>query len=171
MENIVRWLEQAAMGFAVLCVTIIMFVISYDAISRYLLNAPLPWAFDLVTYYLMIIAIYFALSPTFRDGDHLNINIFQVMFTKRIRAWTDIVFSLLAAAAFAILAYGTSLNVIEAYETNEFLPGIIIWPAWLSHLPIPVGTALLVLRLAHHVYMLARFGEDTSIEEPSELQE
>jgi TRAP-type C4-dicarboxylate transport system permease small subunit len=171
MEKAVRWLEQAATAFAGLCVIIIMLVISYDAIARYLLHAPLPWAFDLVTYYLMIVAIYFALSPTFRHGDHLNIDIFQMMLPRRVRVWTDFVCTLLAAAAFAVITYGTWMNVVEAYENNEFLPGIIVWPAWLSHLPVPIGTALIFLRLAHHSYMLARFGEDPFIEEASELQE
>ena len=74
-----------------------------------------------------------------------------------------IVNALLAAAAFAAIAYGTAHNVYEAYVQREFLPGYIVWPAWLSHLPMPIGAALLVVRLLHHAFMLARNGTDPEV--------
>jgi TRAP-type C4-dicarboxylate transport system permease small subunit len=72
----------------------------------------------------------------------------------------DIVCSLLAAVLFAAIAYGTGAHAVEAYRGKEFLPGVVMWPVWLSYLPIPIGAAMLVLRLLHHCVTLARQGED-----------
>lgn len=159
------------MAVAGLCVLLIMFVVTYDAISRYLFNAPLSWSFELVTYYLMVVAVYFALSSTFTHGDHINLDLFLNMMSARPRARVESAWSLISAVGFAIIAWGTWENTLHAYQRNEFLPGIIVWPAWLSHLPVPLGTGLIALRLALHSWTLARRGEDSAVEAPKEPME
>ena len=43
---ILRFLERTAMAIAVASVVAMMLVVSYDAISRYAFNKPLPWSFN-----------------------------------------------------------------------------------------------------------------------------
>lgn len=164
MELVIRRLEQVAMGIAVLCMVIIMLTISYDAIARYVFNSPLPWAFDLVTYYLMITAVYGALASTFTHGDHVAITLFQPMIPRRLRIVIESVCSVLVAIVFLVIAYGAGHATHEAYLRNEFLPGYIVWPAWLSQLPVPIGCALLALRLLHHGWTVFRDGEDPHVQ-------
>ena len=76
----------------------------------------------------------------------------------------------MGAAVFAIIAYGTWQNTMEALHRNEFLPGVIVWPAWLSHLPVPIGAALFALRLLLHAYTLARHGSDPEVHTHSESE-
>jgi TRAP-type C4-dicarboxylate transport system permease small subunit len=148
------------MAVAAVCVAAIMLVVVYDAIGRYLFGAPLQWAFDLVSNFLMVGAAYLALSGTFQRGDHISINLLHSKLPPRWRAGVDIVCSLLAVALFGAITYGTGLHVVEAWQGREFFPGVVMWPVWLSYLPIPIGTAMLVLRLLHHCVTLARQGED-----------
>jgi TRAP-type C4-dicarboxylate transport system permease small subunit len=164
VQKIIRRLEQVEMAVAAICVVTIMLVVSADALGRYIFKAPLQVTFELVTFYLLIAAIYFALSETYRHGDHINIDLIHANLPKRIRAWVDIVCSALAAVVFAVIAYGAWRHMIEAYVHKEFIPGYIVWPVWLSYLPIPLGAALLVIRLLHHIGVLARRGEDPDIE-------
>ena len=159
------------MALAMLCVFLIMLIVTYDAVSRYAFNAPLSWAFELVTYYLMVIAVYFAVSSTFTHGDHVNISLFSDMMPRRPRASVECVWSLMAAAVFAVIAYGTWENTLSAFRRDEFLPGIIVWPAWLSHLPIPLGAGLTALRLVLHAWTLATRGEDPAVLSPQEPME
>ncbi len=171
METVIRRLEQAAMAFAVLSILAIMLIVSIDAIARYVLHAPLPWAFEVVTYYLMAAGVYFAVSGTYRHGDHVNISIVQEMMPPRLRAICESICSLIAAVVFAVIAYGAWHGMVEAYMQREFLPGYVVWPAWLSHLPIPLGCALIVLRLLHHSFMLIRHGADPYVEVNQEVSE
>lgn len=163
MHKLIRWLEQGAMAVAIVCVASIMLIVSVDAIGRYVFKAPLPVTFELVTFYLLITAVYMALAATYRQGDHINIDLLQTRMSPRWRAGFDIVCSLLAAAVFALIAYGTWQHMVDAYRGREFIPGIIVWPVWLSYLPIPLGTALLVARLLHHSATLARHGTDPHV--------
>ncbi|REF68708.1 TRAP-type C4-dicarboxylate transport system permease small subunit [Paracoccus versutus] len=172
MGNVLSWLERLSLSLAVLSVTLIMFIVSYDAFSRYALHAPLPWAYELITYYLMLAGTYFAVSATFTAGDHINIDLFRHLIAPRLRARLDALWSLLGVVIFGIVAYGSWSEMAHAYSRNEFLPGYITWPAWMSYLPIVLGFALLVVRMALHAALLIVHGRDPHvIEHGNELEE
>lgn len=164
LDRLIRPLEKAAMAVAGCCVVGIMVVVSIDALSRYAFKAPLPITFELVTYYLLLAAVYLALSGTFQQGDHIHIDLVQRRLPRRVRAAVDALGSLLAIAVFALIVSGSWAHMVEAYRGKEFIPGVIVWPVWLSYLPIVVGCALLVLRLLHHVSALLRHGHDPAVQ-------
>lgn len=153
------------MLIAVFAIIAIMLVVSADTILRYVFNAPIRWGFEIVTYYLMVIGIYFAVSSTFVSGDHVNITLLRDIMPRRLRVWLDVIWVLVAALIFAFVCYGTAEHTINAYVRVEFMPGYILWPAWLSHLPIPLGCALLVVRLVNHAIVLATTGHDPAVED------
>jgi TRAP-type C4-dicarboxylate transport system permease small subunit len=160
MHSVIRRAEHVAMFVAAACVVLIMFVVSIDAIGRYVFNSPLRWGFDLVTYYLMIAAIYFAVSSTYQRGDHIAVDVVKHLFSPRARRWLDMASSFATIIVFATIAYASLIATMDAYGRHDMIPGVVLWPAWLSYAPIPVGSALLVWRLLHHCTMLARFGHD-----------
>lgn len=168
MGQILKRIEQAGMLIAIFATMVIMVLVSMDAILRYGFNSPLRWVFEIVTYYLMVIALYFALSATFTHGDHVNISFLRDMLPKRLRNGLDIVWVLMSAVVLAFAAYGTGHHAMSAWTNNDFIPGYFLWPSWLSHLPIPLGFALIVLRLIHHAITLAVKGEDPSVESHGE---
>lgn len=171
MGRIIKFTEQASLLIALLAVAIIMVVVSLDAVLRYAFNAPLQWASELVRYYLMVVGIYFAVSATFTHGDHVNITLLRGYIPQRLRAWLDVIWCLMAAAVFAVIAYGTWGNVTHAYARTEFIPGYVIWPSWLSHLAIPLGAGLIVLRLVHHSMVLLLRGADPDVAEEGDNAE
>jgi TRAP-type C4-dicarboxylate transport system permease small subunit len=154
VQKTVLLLERIAMGISALVVVMMMLLTSYDAVGRYILGAPLPWAFQLTTYYLLVFAMYFALSSTFQHGDHISIHVFRHIIPTRLLRLSDSVWCLMSAAAFAAMAYGSWNAMVHAYTVTEFMPGNIMWPAWLSFLPIVIGSALIALRLIVHAYNL-----------------
>lgn len=165
MSKLILRLEQAGMAIAVVAISLTMLLISADAVLRYAFNAPLRWAFEVVTYYMMVVGIYFALSSTFTRGDHVNITLLRDIMPRRLQAWLDIIWVLVAAFIFGCVVYGTWEHTMTAYERHEFMPGYILWPAWLSHLPVPMGCALIVLRLLHHALVLITTGQDPLVED------
>ena len=163
LSGLVGRLEQVGMVVAGVCVTAIMLIICVDAGGRYLLNRPLPWAFDVVSNYLLVVAGWLAVSATFTHGDHISINLLHARLSRRQRAGADFVTGVLAALLFAGVGYASALHAIEAWRNNEFYPGFVMWPSWLSYVPIPIGAALIVLRLVLHAVALARHGEDPDV--------
>lgn len=143
------------MGIAVVATVITMITASYDAIARYLFNAPLSWGFEFIAYYMLVVIPYFSLSATYSAGDHLRFDLIHQKLPSKFRNMTDFISTLATAVVFTVIGYAAWAHVIEAYESNAFIPGIIMWPVWLSYLPIVIGTGLLVLRLIIECYSLA----------------
>ncbi|MFT3973779.1 MAG: TRAP transporter small permease [Amaricoccus sp.] len=163
MGRIINRLEDAALAIAVVCVVFLMLAVSYDAASRYLFNHPQLWVFDVVRYYVLIATVYLAVSATFRHGDHIQIELFRDKIPKPLRARLDAVWSLLAALAFAVMAYGAYKSMGKAIQRNQFLPGDIVWPAWISYLPIALGCGLMTLRMILHAVRMLVHGRDEDV--------
>lgn len=163
MNRIISWLEYLFVGISVLCMISIMTLVTTDALGRYLFKAPLQWSYELVTFYLMVIAIYFAAASTLQNGDHIGVDLLYHVMGKRIRAWVEIVTTIVAGLVFAAVTYAVWVAMIKHHALRDFIPGYISWPTWLSYLPIVLGVGLMVLRMAHHTWMLLRHGEDPHV--------
>lgn len=160
MKTIILGLERVLMALAILSIAAIMLFVATDAISRYLFNAPLSFSFELVSYYLIVIATYFMISATLRHGDHISITLFRNVLPRRAQAFVDVLWSVLAGIAFILMAYATWHNVAGAWAGNNFIPGVISWPVWLAQLPILIGTISLVLSLAYNVITILTGADD-----------
>ena len=163
MIKLMKWLDIAALSVAALSIVVMMLIVSWDAVSRYLLHAPLVWSFEIITYYLLGISLYMAVSATFKDGDHVNIDLFRVFFAPWVRARLDAAWCLLSAGAFAIMVYGAVKQSLRALERGTFMPGYIMWPAWITYAIIALGLAVLTLRLVLHAAQLTLRGEDNQV--------
>ena len=165
---LLRRLEQATLVASALCVTAIMLIVCYDAAGRYIASQPLRWAFDLVTNYLLVAAAWLAVSATFTSGDHISIDLLHARLPHGTRVAADILCAVLAILVFGGITYGAAQHAREAWSAKEFYPGAVMWPVWLSYAPIPFGAGLLILRLAHHVTVLARTGDDPFVKTHSD---
>jgi TRAP-type C4-dicarboxylate transport system permease small subunit len=143
-----------------------MFVVAGDTVMRYLLNSPWPWAVELTGNYLLIGAAYLGVSATFTMGDHINIDILQRRLPPKVRAWIDAVFTALFLVVFALIGYLAFSQSLSAWINKDYVPGYIPWPVWLSFAPIPIGTAVLCIRMVHHLSMLLTHGSDPYVVGP-----
>ena len=149
-----RMLERILTSLAVASVAAIMVLVSADAMLRYIFNAPLSWSFELVSYYLLVVATWFMVASTLRHGDHINITIVRVFLPPHLRFFTDILWSILAAAVFLLVAYGASKNIGKAWSGHNFIPGYIPWPVWLTQLPIFLGALSVVMALVSNIIVI-----------------
>ena len=171
MKKTIESFERVLAVIAIVSIAVIMILVSADAFARYALNRPLAWASEFTAFYLMATATYFMIATTLRHNDHININVFRTVIPKRMLAATDILWSVLTAGVFILIAYGSSKNILDAYAGRNFMPGYFKWPVWLSHLPILVGTASMVLSLALNVILIATGAEDPYAENTGDFQE
>jgi len=125
----------------------IMVIIVVDVASRYLLNSPLPWAFDVVSMYLMTGLFFLMLSDTLRVNVHVRVDMLYAKAPPLARHFMDLVTSVLALGVFVGILYMSVRTTWSSWSAGDVLTGSIPWPAWLSHAFIPVGVALLVARL------------------------
>jgi TRAP-type mannitol/chloroaromatic compound transport system permease small subunit len=105
---------------------------SWEVFSRYVLNEPTFWAFEL-GYMVMGAHFLIGFAYTLREREHVRVDIFYARFSPKAKALVDTatyLVLLLPLAAWLAVAFGD--KVAKAYESHErtgmsaFNP--VIWP-------------------------------------------
>jgi TRAP-type C4-dicarboxylate transport system permease small subunit len=163
MNTLLKRTELALSGLSVLAVIAVMLIVTADTFMRYVLHAPFPWSFELISYYLLIAAVHFAVSDTFREGDHIGVDLLPQSVPRKVRLVMEMVWVVAAAVVFGIMSWGAFDSLHYAYVDDEYIPGFIAWPVWLSYLPIAIGSAVMTLRLIQHLLSLIALGANPEV--------
>lgn len=147
LARIVYLTEIAWRAVSAVFMFAIMVIIVVDVVSRYLLNSPLPWAFDVVSMYLMVGLFFLMLSDTFRADGHVRVDILYAKAPPRLMRLMDLISSALALLVFGAITLTSASTTWNSWSAGDVLAGSILWPVWLSYVFIPLGVALLVARI------------------------
>lgn len=143
----------AALGSGLLLLAMVG-MICREAIGRYFFNAPTDWVEELSAF-LLVGVVFMGGAYIQQEDAHLRVDIFYTRFTRRNRAWVDLLGYLLALPFLAFLEWQSALLAWKAYEYGE-RSMIMRWPVWLPELFVPVGVGLLALQvLLQLVHVLA----------------
>ncbi len=152
LERLLAALEDAAMVVAIAALFATMVITVIDVVMRYAFNAPLPFAYDLISQYLLVAAFFLSLSYTLRVGGHINVDMILVAVpSSRARAVLLAIGDLLAIGLFVALLYAGAMTAHDAWLRGERFAGALPWPVWISQALVPLGVALLLLRLAYRL--------------------
>lgn len=129
----------------------IMVIMVLDATLRYAANQPLAWAFEVITMYLMVAGFFFALSHALHKNEHIFVEFFCDRLPPRVRHVVTAIVYVPTSFLFAAACWRSVLVTWEAFERNEVTAGVIQWPTWTARIIVPIGLAMLVLRMIHLV--------------------
>ncbi len=150
--RLLRLAEDAAMVVVGACLFATMAITVLDVVMRYAFNAPLAFAYDLIGQYLLVAAFFLALAYTLRVDGHMNVDMLLLALKSgRARAVLRAVGDFLSLIFFIALFYAGYATTYDAWSHNEILTGALPLPIWLSQTFIPIGVALLILRLVYRV--------------------
>jgi TRAP-type C4-dicarboxylate transport system permease small subunit len=147
-DRIVRSIEKFCVGIAGIAMFLIMMVVVIDVVLRYFFNAPLSWAFELISLYLMVGLFFFALSDTLANHAHVCVDILHLYMPARLRHAAEFIGYAAAIPVFVGIFYMSVTATWEAYQGAEVLAGHIAWPTWPARLCVPFGVGVLLLRMA-----------------------
>jgi tripartite ATP-independent transporter DctM subunit len=113
----------------------LMFLICADVAGRYLFNAPIKGAAEMVGYSI-VTAVFLQMASTLRAGRFTRVEmLIEPLQAKRPGAAHVLmsVFSLLGTAVFALITWGTWPKLADAWTNDEITgtPGVfafVIWP-------------------------------------------
>jgi TRAP-type C4-dicarboxylate transport system permease small subunit len=146
--RLVARVEDAMTALACLAVLAMVLITAANVVFRYVLNAPFSWSQDVITSYLLIALFFLSIAYVTRTGGHMNLD-FAV---RRLRVpWLRNLFAAVGDGLGLLLAVGIAWGswgaAVTAFEQHEVLPGAIALPTWPSRFMVPLGSALLALRL------------------------
>lgn len=137
--------DQVLVGISGGALFLMMITVTADVALRYLLNAPLIWAHDLVSLYLLGFTIFLGLNAAMRHGDHIAVDLVFNLLPGRTRAMASLIIYLVASLVFAVFFWVTLNATWVSFVRDEQISGLIAWSIWPSNLPAPIGFAAVLM--------------------------
>jgi TRAP-type mannitol/chloroaromatic compound transport system permease small subunit len=135
LTSVVRFIDRVSGTSGAIAAWLVVPLIAascWEVFSRYVLNEPTFWAFEL-GYMVMGAHFLIGFAYTLREREHVRVDIFYARFSRKVQALIDaltFLVLLLPLAAWLAVAFGE--KVAKAYESHErsgmsaFNP--VIWP-------------------------------------------
>lgn len=140
-------LARAEDGLAALNLAAVFGLVSYEMAARTLFGSSLPWAEEM-SRVLLISLVYISAVGLTRSNGHIRVEFIVTSLPDRLQG-AAIWLSDLLCLAFALTA--TWLGVIFVRESMRFNLSFahsdLPFPVWVAQLIVPVGFALISLRL------------------------
>lgn len=148
-----RLVENVSLAIASVCMGVVVVVASVDVAGRYLFNAPLMWSYLLISQYLMAAVFFLAIGATQRRGQNIAIDLVVRHFSPRGRSVAMSLWLVAATVFFLVATYAGYGILREALRRGDLTAGIFVWPLWPAYLLVPIGFAIVFLRLLVSLYL------------------
>lgn len=123
-----------------------MWLIDVNALSRKILNAPVPAGVEL-TQSLLTVAIMLPFGYVLLRREHVNTVFLTSRLPKYVDRWLQFFWMLVGCLVFAAVTYGTFEFALRSYAMNEQVWGAAFrFPVFPAKLAVSVGTALLSIQ-------------------------
>lgn len=141
IDDINEWTGRAAAFLGI----ILMGVVVFEVIMRYVFNRPHIWAMEMCGFMLLGITFFGGGYVLLHNG-HVKVDILYMKFPPRVRALIDlIIYPVLLFICIVLVWYGgeaTYDSLIHGYRTHSIWAPII-WP---SQIIVPIGGILIGLQ-------------------------
>jgi TRAP-type C4-dicarboxylate transport system permease small subunit len=143
----------------------IMWIIDINALSRKILNAPLPAGVEL-TQSLLPVVIMIPFGYAMLRRDHVNTVLLTSRLPPRVARTIDTFWMLVGFVLFALVTYGTFKYALRAYSINEQVWGATFrFPVWPAKMAVSLGTLLLAIQCLLEVIHGFLFKDDRTVKE------
>lgn len=157
--RLLGYLERATDAAAILGVLLIVplvLAMVFEVLSRYLLNAPTIWAFE-VSYMMMAGIFSFGFAYALKERQHVNVDFIYGMLGPRMRAVVDLVGYVLFLPCILWLSKALFDYALGAYRSGE-VSGLSAWNpvVWPLRTALFLGFAVLSLQVIVEVAKCVR---------------
>ncbi|MDE0943855.1 MAG: TRAP transporter small permease [Alphaproteobacteria bacterium] len=145
-ELFMRFIEDILTYCSVALILGVMLWVVSEVIARYVFNSPLPGHLEGAELLLPMIVFFGVSYVQARDG-HVGMTFVVDALPKKVRRVTDILSLTVSALTCAALAYFASKNAWLSYSYEDVTMSPPFWPVWPSAAVIPMGYAMLAIRM------------------------
>jgi C4-dicarboxylate transporter DctQ subunit len=147
-----RRVEDALAAVAAAALLVLTGLMVLGVALRYVLAEPLSWALAFITDYLLTAIFFLGLPYTVRAGAHVRIDVLYRSLPEWAQRWCTVVGSVLSVLFVAALTWGGITLTRGAWAGGDVPPpggAELSWPVWTSVIMVPLGSAVLLVRLVH----------------------
>jgi TRAP-type mannitol/chloroaromatic compound transport system permease small subunit len=147
IRDIISLLSEGSASLVKWICVLLIIIITFDVMMRYVFNSPTFWAFD-ISYMLLAVFASFGFGYVQYHRGHARIDIFSNMFSTKMKLWIDITFTIIFfLPLFTMLAIRFVDDAIYAIQIGE-VTKITFWFAltWPYKTLVAIAFCLLLLQ-------------------------
>ncbi|MEJ8570089.1 TRAP transporter small permease [Microbaculum marinum] len=150
LGRLVDWMARICGALSTVLLLVILAIVTYAVVRRYVFNAPLLWS-DELNGYLLVAMVMLGAAEALRRGDHIAIDLLAGRLAGRharaLEVWGNLAVIVFAAA----LGWSAWGSISFAYDFGSYSSGHLEMAMWIPMLPVLAGSVLLMLAAAVRV--------------------
>jgi TRAP-type C4-dicarboxylate transport system permease small subunit len=145
MRKTCHWLVFLGGIISAISIFLIMLVMTYEVICRYVLNAPTTWVLEVVSY-LLVTSTCMGLAYTLRVQAHIAVDVVRKLFPIPVQQLLyRLSLMVIVAVSLAIIFWGW-IDVMASKLLGDVSLTPLAMPLWIPQIVIPVGAFLLLIQ-------------------------
>lgn len=140
-------INEMLASLGVVCLLILTGIIAANIFMRYLFNAPISWADEFASYFLLGL-IFFGLAYALQDDTHIKVDFVVMMLPEKVRYPLSVVVHLIGLYFSVLLVWAAYTRLHSFWKLNTQSMGEFEFPLLIPALPIIAGTVMFLLVMA-----------------------
>ena len=149
-----------------LFLALLMLIICYEVVMRYLFHAPPGWVVEICEYMLLYIT-FLGTAWLLKEDGHIRVDIVYVLLNPAIRRVLNILTSLTGAVACSFLFLYGVFSTWQHLQKATLVIQTMNTPKWILTAIIPIGSFLLVIQFLRKFFVLLAPPKVTNEIEPN----
>jgi len=145
--HVVTTVERGIHAVSLAAITIMMVILTADALGRSMFSSPIPGVMEITEGILMPTIVFLSMSTVFARKGHVSMEIVVTRLSARVRHRLEILTTCLGIPLFTAMAYAGTLMAHNAMITGRYSTGVVAFPLWIPLILVPIGTGTTTLRL------------------------
>ena len=132
----------AAIGAGV--VVLMMLVVAYSVVNRYILDTPITWT-DELSGYLVVALVMLGAADALRRGDHISVDLITSRLTKRGKRFVEIWGYIIVLVFSSVLLLSSKQTIDYSINFEIVSEGYLEVPMWIPQSFLILGGSLVFL--------------------------
>jgi len=151
-QKILGFIEKVFVFVAGASMLLMMFLTTFDLLSRKFLNYSIPSLYEFTEDYLMVGLIFLTISYVYTQGAHVRVTLFEQFLPRRFRLVWEKIHQLMTLVLFFFIMIKGWGAAVRAYEFNEMSNSALAYPLAPALMLVPIGSAILCLRIIQALF-------------------
>lgn len=152
-ERVLRWqgtIERALSTVSSGLIMLMMVLTTADVFLRYVLNRPIANVFE-VEEFLLVGVIYLGQAYIQAERGHITMDVLMARLRGRAKVGLTLFGDVVGLIIFGIILWRSSIFAWRSFAIGETTMGLAEYPLWPAKTMLPIGFALLCLRLVFDI--------------------
>ncbi|MFT5175094.1 MAG: tripartite ATP-independent transporter DctM subunit [Gammaproteobacteria bacterium] len=143
--------SASVVALSTVALLVMVAIIVYEVVSRYVFNEPTFWVTEISTYILLGLT-YAALAQAQREGTHIQVELIIGWVSEEKRKTMELVSGWVGLLFLVFLAWQVIVFVFTEYVNDTRDWGLLSTPQWIPEVPVAIGLVSFCLAVLADLY-------------------